>query len=520
MRISSTQFFQTGVTAINTQQSDLLHLYQQIGSGQRMVTPADDPLAASQAINLSQSQTLNKRYAENRQVVQRGLGVAENTLTDTSMLLQDIKTRLVEASNGTLSDTDRSTLAAVLKDSREALLGLANAKDGSGQYLFSGAKGDTPPYQDINGRVEYKGDLGQRKVQADATRQIAAGDVGSDIFERASPGTSLYLTRAGANTGTGTVGAPSITDPAGENIGKTFEIRFLTPTTYVIDATDASGQTETLQQQPSNTPFAYDPQSTRQIEIPGGVLVKFEGEPAAGDSFFVEPAVTPDVIASADPGSSLTVGEARVVDYSVANADYVYELEFGTDPANPNNYTVKVFDGAGDLVSEHPDQLFVPGRENTLSLPYGMQLKLSGAPTAGETVQVASVDSGLKTNLNIFDAIDDVIKALETPVANNPAKAAELRNTLATAMQRVDLTHDNVLTVRASIGARMNELDAMDANGNQRDLGYSKELSRLEDLDYYTAITQLQLRSSALEAASLAFRKIQSLSLFNIGSSN
>jgi flagellar hook-associated protein 3 FlgL len=87
-------------------------------------------------------------------------------------------------------------------------------------------------------------------------------------------------------------------------------------------------------------------------------------------------------------------------------------------------------------------------------------------------------------------------------------------------MQRVDVTHDNVLTVRASIGARMNELDAMDANGQQRSLGYSKELSRLEDVDYYTATTQLQLRSTALEAASMAFKRIQSLSLFNMGSSN
>ncbi len=35
MRISSNLFFQTGLKSINAQQSDLMHLYQQIGSGQR-----------------------------------------------------------------------------------------------------------------------------------------------------------------------------------------------------------------------------------------------------------------------------------------------------------------------------------------------------------------------------------------------------------------------------------------------------------------------------------------------------
>ena len=81
MRISSSLLFQTGLNSINAQQSDLMHLFQQIGSGQRMVTPADDPLAAAQSINIRQSQSMNLRYAENRQVVQSNLGIAENTLS-------------------------------------------------------------------------------------------------------------------------------------------------------------------------------------------------------------------------------------------------------------------------------------------------------------------------------------------------------------------------------------------------------------------------------------------------------
>src|SRR5690606_15939548 len=118
-----------------------------------------------------------------------------------------IKTRLVEAGNGTLSDQDRATLANVLSNAKSNLLGLANATDGSGQYLFSGSRGDQPAFQLIDGKVIYKGDQSQRNIQADQTRQIPGSDIGSDVFDRAAPGTTGYLSSASnSNGGTGVVG--------------------------------------------------------------------------------------------------------------------------------------------------------------------------------------------------------------------------------------------------------------------------------------------------------------------------
>src|SRR5690606_40652519 len=104
MRISSSYLFQTGLNAINTQQADLLHLFQQTASGQRMVTPSDDPLGAAQAVNLRQSQSLNERYSANREVLKMNLGHEDDVLDSVATLLSNIKTRLVESGNGTLSD--------------------------------------------------------------------------------------------------------------------------------------------------------------------------------------------------------------------------------------------------------------------------------------------------------------------------------------------------------------------------------------------------------------------------------
>lgn len=520
MRISSTQFFQTGLNSINTQQADLLHLYQKIGSGQRMVTPADDPLAASQAINLSQSQSLNNRFAANREAAMRSLGTTENALDTTTNVMQSIKTRLVEAANGTLSDTDRATLSSVLKDSRDALLGLANTTDGNGQYLFSGSRGNAPAYVEVNGNVVYQGDKVQRKVQVDQTRQLPGTDVGSDIFGRAAPGTSLYLTRAGdANTGTGTVGAPAITDPRGVNVGKTFTIEFTAADKYTVKTLDALGNDTFVDANgaPSATAveFDYTAGETTQLTLPGGVQVKVGGQPAVGDTFVAEPANTAEFVASATTGGAgVTVGSARVTDYAQVNDNYGYRLTFTSDSA----YNLEIYDvSAPGTALETSSGTFVPGEENTIDLPYGMQVKLTGTPANGDVFNVEPAEPTSRTDLNIFETLDAIILELEKPTNNNPEQAARLANTMATAMQRVDVVYNNVLTVRSSVGARMNEIDSLNANGEQRSLGYSKELSRLEDLDYYEAITQMQLRTTAMEAASQAFRKIQSLGLFNMG---
>ena len=414
MRISSSLFFQNGLNTINTQQGDLMHLFQQLGSGRRMVTPADDPLAAAQAINLSQSQALNQRHAENRAVLKTNLAAEDGALGSTTLLLQDLKTRLVEAGNGTMTDADRASLAGVLQSTRDTLMGIANRTDGNGQYLFSGHAGSQPAFDEATGN--YIGDSGLRKIQADATRQIAGNDAGSDVFAKAPDGSPMYVSSAAAgNTGTGHIAAPVVVDSQHALAGGDFTIAFRDDGSggleYVLSGTDADGNPV------SQAPVSYDPEAGVILIGDGGgtaLRVAFSGQPADGDAFGVTPAAN--------------------------------------------------------------------------------------------------------TDLNIFKTLDNLISALKGPVASEAQARTEMANALSSAMQKIDLNYDQVLSVRASVGTRLNELDSLDGAGKQRDLGYSNRLSQLEDVDYYTVVSQLQLRSAALEAAAMAFKQIQNTSLFIMGS--
>ena len=88
-------------------------------------------------------------------------------------------------------------------------------------------------------------------------------------------------------------------------------------------------------------------------------------------------------------------------------------------------------------------------------------------------------------------------------------------NALSTANRKITNAHDNVLTVRTTVGARMQELDALSVTGDNRKLTDKSYLSELQDLDYGTAIAEFYQRQTALQASQQTFIKVQQIALFN-----
>lgn len=106
---------------------------------------------------------------------------------------------------------------------------------------------------------------------------------------------------------------------------------------------------------------------------------------------------------------------------------------------------------------------------------------------------------------NIFDTLDSIITQLQAPNGSVD---------IATAQALIN-SYENVLNVHASVGIRLNELDALDNTGDDRDLQYQTTLSQLQDLDVVKAYTDITQQKSILEAAQMAYVKTTSLSLFN-----
>ena len=158
MRLSTSMMYANGLKGVLSQETDMNRLVEQIGSGRKFLTPADDPLAAALSINVAQTQSMNATYQLNRNTAKTNLGQENNVLDSVTTALESVRTRVVQAGNGTMSDSDRQALSTALKSAREALLGLANSTDGNGQYMFSGYQGSAAPYvQNAAGQVVRHG---------------------------------------------------------------------------------------------------------------------------------------------------------------------------------------------------------------------------------------------------------------------------------------------------------------------------------------------------------------------------
>lgn len=183
MRISTNSIYQSGITRIGNIQSEQAKLQEQISTGRRISSPSDDPVASARALEISSAQSANSKFADTRQTAQLKLNTLESNLTSVTNLLVSAQSTLVGAGNATLSDTERSFMASELKGSLDSLIGLANTRDASGNYLYAGFKSSTTPFVANATGATYAGDSNQQLLQVDSQRQMAINATGDNVFQ-------------------------------------------------------------------------------------------------------------------------------------------------------------------------------------------------------------------------------------------------------------------------------------------------------------------------------------------------
>lgn len=181
MRISTQMMYEQNMRGVTESQSKWLSYGEQMSTGKRVNRPSDDPIAASQAVVISQSQAQNSQYTLARSFATQKVSLEENVLGQVTTALQSAQEKIVYAGNGTLSDNDRNSLATDLQGIRDQLLNLANSTDGNGRYIFAGYKTDAPAFDQATG--EYAGGDTPISQQVDSARTMQISHIGSDVFE-------------------------------------------------------------------------------------------------------------------------------------------------------------------------------------------------------------------------------------------------------------------------------------------------------------------------------------------------
>ena len=302
MRISSNTFFESGLNAMLRQQEALLKTQQQISTGRRVLTPSDDPIAASAALGVEQASALNDQYGRNQGFAQDTLRLAESTLGQVGDVLQSVRELAVQASNDTLGAADRAALAVSVRSNLDSLLGLANTRDGADGYLFAGYQENAQPFTATASGVAYQGDQGSRALQVSATRQLAVSASGADVFEGARAGNGQFTVAAGAgNAGAATADPGRVVNPAALT-GHSYRVVFSAGgagTTYdIVDTTTAATIVSGA---------AYTPGAAISFD---GMQLTVSGAPADGDTFALAPSARQSVFRTLDDLAALLEGSA------------------------------------------------------------------------------------------------------------------------------------------------------------------------------------------------------------------
>lgn len=205
--------------------------------------------------------------------------------------------------------------------------------------------------------------------------------------------------------------------------------------------------------------------------------------------------------ASANTGSGV-FGAVSVVDATAPNYGKDFVISFAA-----GNYTVSTNDTPPVVAATGA---FVAGTPISFG---GVQMSISGAPASGDSFAVSTAKNA---GTDVFASIGELVSALRQPLqgGGEPARA-QLLNALSTANVKVSNAHDNVLTIRSSVGSRMNEIDALDDGGDARVLNEKSYLSSIQDLDLTSAISDFYQRETSLKATQLTFARLSNIALFN-----
>lgn len=283
MRISTNTIYESGGARISDLQVSLNKTQQQIAAGRRILNPSDDPIGSARALVITQTDAVNDQYAVNRKNATNTLSIAEDTLSNVTTVLHNVKTLIVSAGNGTLTDQERGYIANELQGSLDQLFGFANATDGTDGYLFSGYSSTIAPYTKTQGGAQYNGDQGPRLLQVDTSRQIPISEVGSAVFGNIRTSNGQFNVRPNPSNVGQVVATAAINVPTTANLtGNNYEVEF-----------DGAGANFTITNKTTGvvvvptTPYT----SPQTVTVDGMdiTLTNTPGAPGPNDKFSIQP---------------------------------------------------------------------------------------------------------------------------------------------------------------------------------------------------------------------------------------
>jgi flagellin-like hook-associated protein FlgL len=140
MRISTQQIYDSGITSIQNQTTDVMNYQTQISSGKKYQNASDSPQAVGYGLKLAFDKAQFDMYTINQKKVAQSVSDADAQLTSINSALTRFKQLVVQSGGAFAQGTLSTTLYQQAASLRDSIKSFAQAKDSSGQPILVNLK--------------------------------------------------------------------------------------------------------------------------------------------------------------------------------------------------------------------------------------------------------------------------------------------------------------------------------------------------------------------------------------------
>jgi len=201
MRITHNTITNQSAADLQKNMRRLEQSHTKVSSRRKINRPSDDPIEAERSLGYRKRLGEITQHLRNIDDASAHLNQTEAVLNEANNSLIRLKDLTLQMASDTVSEKERASAAAEVRNIKEHLLQLSNTKLG-GQYIFAGGKTSTRPFEELNGKIsvlggctpspktkiEYRGDTTIRLREIDVETTIPINIPGSQIFGTSTSG--------------------------------------------------------------------------------------------------------------------------------------------------------------------------------------------------------------------------------------------------------------------------------------------------------------------------------------------
>jgi flagellar hook-associated protein 3 FlgL len=556
MQISTAQMFARGVEQMSEQKSKVTEMQAKLSTGKQILNPSDDAEKAGTIQRIKTAAGRQDSYEKTLNTMNDRLATEDAALRSIDNVMQRVRVLAVQASSDATSAADKKILAVEVESLRGELLALTNIQDSTGNYVFSGSKMRTAPYQaDSSGAVTYQGDSNIMEVNVSDQRRMSVNRPGNDVFtpvlrdsvdlegDAATYLVSPMAARYSFTPPTGATEALTVSDGATTlNIpapvaGVTgVAAKYTVPVTNSNLGSAAEGDTFTVTVGSATASIPLHPTSADATYAKSTDTAFLAAVNAALDAQSIAYTATAtaegSVILTKDAAGTVSdvptskIGatpSAVTVTEATAGVNGVTDVNGGAAYSSAAQMLTEIrqADGYGSL--DYTVQLDSTGSKLVFDAKTSGAKTLSNVPTFSQSVSTDSARTEVQEGVTgvvdpesvnrstgpqrvgFFTVVEDFMEAL---LANDGDGARR-------ALKEVSQVTDNLSLSMANVGGRMGEIQSQFDVLSDTKIRYAAMLSQEEDLDYAKAVSDLTAEMLSLEAGQATFAKISQMNLFD-----